>query len=204
MKNIFLLTSFILFFQSCSAPRTGLDAPFLAPLFDTMGIKDPILLIETETLFENGIVVESREYYKNGNLEEEVFFTDGALTMVKEYYEDGKLEEQLNVKNRTYVEYNEDGSIDEEGEIDDFALGILVSVSGLINLSFLTELVEMPEGNGISKEYYENGTVKEKASYNNGKLHGISREYYEDGSLKSESNFNDGVLDGAVREYYPK
>ena len=141
---------------------------------------------------------------ENGNIEEEMFFTGGTLTMMKEYYENGKLEEQYNLKNRTYVEYNEDGTIDEEGEIDDLSLGLLVGFSALTNLVALTELVEMPEGSGINKEYYENGIIKEEISYKDGKLNGISKEYYENGSLKSESTFKDGVLDGKVIEYYPK
>ena len=161
------------------------------------------IIVETEALFQNGIIIESREYYENGNIEEEMFFTDGTITMMKEYYENGKLEEQYNLKNRTYVEYNEDGTIDEKGEIDDFTLKLLVSVSALVNLGNLTELVEMPEGSGISKEYYENGTIKEEVNYKDGKLNGISREYYENGSLKSESTFKNGALDGKVKEYYP-
>ena len=68
-------------------------------------------IVETEAVFQNGIIIESREYYENGNIEEEMFFTDGTITMMKEYYENGKLEEQYNLKNRTYVEYNEDETI---------------------------------------------------------------------------------------------
>ena len=161
-------------------------------------------IVETEAVFQNGIIIESREYYENGNIEEEMFFTDGTITMMKEYYENGKLEEQYNLKNRTYVEYNEDGTIDEAGEIDDLTLGLLVGFSALINLVALTELVEMPEGSGINKEYYEHGIIKEEISYKDGKLNGVSKEYYENGSLKSESTFKDGVLDGKVIEYYPK
>ena len=162
------------------------------------------LKIETEAIFQNGIILESREYYENGNIEEEIFFTDGTITMMKEYYENGKLEERFNLKNRTYVEYNKDGTIDEEGEIDDFTLGILVGVSSLTNLVALTELVEMPGGSGINKEYYENGIIKEEISYKDGKLNGVSKEYYENGFLKSESTFKDGVLNGIVIEYYPR
>ena len=162
------------------------------------------IIVETEALFQNGIIIESRDYYENGNIEEEMFFTDGTITMMKEYYENGKLEEQYNLKNRTYVEYNEDGTIDEEGEIDDLSFGLLVGFSSLINLVALTELVEMPKGSGINKEYYENGIIKEEISYKDGKLNGVSKEYYENGSLKSESTFKDGVLDGKVIEYYPK
>ena len=164
----------------------------------------PKLIVESETIFQNGIIIKSQEYYESGNIEEEMFFTDGTLTMIKEYYENGKLEEEYNLKNRTYVEYDEDGTIDEEGKIDDFTLGILVGVSTLVNLVAFTELVEMPEGSGINKEYYENGNIKEEISYKNGKLNGVSKEYYENGSLKSESTFIDGVLNGKVKEYYSK
>ena len=101
-------------------------------------------------------------------------------------------------------EYNEDGTIDGEGEIDDLSFGLLVGFSSLTNLVALTELVEMPKGSGINKEYYENRIIKEEISYKDGKLNGVSKEYYENGSLKSESTFKDGVLDGKVIEYYPK
>ena len=157
-----------------------------------------------ETVFQNGMIIESREYYENGNIEEEMFFTNGVLTMMKEYYENGKLEEQFNLKNRTYIEYSEEGTIDEEGEIDKFTLGILIGVSALTNLVDLTELVEMPKGSGINKEYYENGIIKEEMSYKDGKLNGIFKEYYENGSLKSKGTFKDGALDGEVKEYYPE
>ena len=90
----------------------------------------------------------------------------------------------------------------EEGKIDNITLGFL-SMAAFANLGALTVLIEMPEGNGINKEYYKNGTIKEEVSYGNGKLHGIFKEYYEDGSLKSEGNYNNGVMDGIVKEYYP-
>ena len=163
---------------------------------------DKNLIIKTETLFNNAIIIESREYYMNGNVKEESTFRNGQISLAKEYYEDGKLKNQSNIKDRTYIEYNENGSKKEEGILDNVTLGFL-SMSALANLGALTVLVEMPEGNGINKEYYENGTIKEEVSYGNGKLHGIFKEYYEDGSLKSEGNYNNGVMDGIVKEYYP-
>lgn len=162
------------------------------------------LIIETESVFQKGIIIESREFYENGNIEEEIFFTNGTLTIMKEYYENGKLEEIFNLKNRTYIEYDEDGTIDDEGTIDDLTLGILMGVSELIKLAALTELIEIPQGNGMNKEYYENGILKEEISYKDGKLDGIYKEYYENGSLKSQSTFKNGVLDGSVIEYYSK
>ena len=163
---------------------------------------DKNLILKTETLFNNAIIVESREYYMNGNVKEESIFRNGQISFMKEYYKDGKLKNQLNIKDSTYIEYNENGSKKEEGTLDNVTLGFL-SMSALANLGALTVLIEMPEGNGINKEYYENGTIKEEVSYGNGKLHGIFKEYYEDGSLKSEGNYNNGVMDGIVKEYYP-
>ena len=185
MKKILLITLLVLFNYGCAS----------ISIIDYRQNKKK-LIVETETVFQNGIIIESREYYENGNIEEEMFFTGGTITMMKAYYENGKLEEQYNLKNRTYVEYNEDGIIDEEGEIDDLSFGLLVGFSSLTNLVALTELVEMPEGSGINKEYYENGNIKEEISYKNGKLNGVSMEYYENGSLKSESTFKDGLLNG--------
>ena len=163
---------------------------------------DKNLILKTETLFNNAIIVESREYYMNGNVKEESIFRNGQISLAKEYYEDGKLKNQSNIKDRTYIVYNENGTKKEEGILDNVTLGFL-SMSALANLGALTVLVEMPEGNGINKEYYENGTIKEEVSYSNGKLNGIFKEYYEDGSLKSEGNYNNGVMDGIVKEYYP-
>ena len=158
-------------------------------------------IIKAETLYDNAIIVESREYYINGNLKEEAIFKNGQIFSVKEYYKNGNLENQLNVIDSTYIEYNKNGTKEEEGKIDNVTFAFL-NLSALSNLGILTTLVEMPEGNGVNKEYYENGTLKEYVSYSNGKLNGSFKEYYEAGSLKSEGNYNNGVLDGIVKEYY--
>ena len=70
------------------------------------GNDDKNLIIKTETLFNNAIIVESREYYMNGNVKEESTFRNGQISLVKEYYEDGKLKNKINVKYITYIEYN--------------------------------------------------------------------------------------------------
>ena len=164
--------------------------------------EDKNLILKTETLFNNAIIVESREYYMNGNVKEESMFIDGQIFFAKEYYKDGKLKNQLNIKDSTYIEYNENGTKKEEGKIDNVTLSFL-SMSSLANLGAFTAFIEMPEGDGINKEYYENGTIKEEVSYSNGKLNGTFKEYYEDGALKSEGNYNNGLMDGIVKEYYP-
>ena len=61
---------------------------------------DKNLIIKTETLFNNAIIVESREYYMNGNVKEESTFRNGQISLAKEYYEDGKLKNQSNIKRK--------------------------------------------------------------------------------------------------------
>jgi antitoxin component YwqK of YwqJK toxin-antitoxin module len=38
-------------------------------------------------------------------------------------------------------------------------------------------------------------------NFKKGKLNGISREYNEDGSLKNEINYDDDHIDGVSKEY---
>ena len=71
---------------------------------------DKNLILKTETLFNNAIIVENREYYTNGNMKEESIFRDGQISFVKEYYKDGKLKNQINIKDSTYIEYNANGT----------------------------------------------------------------------------------------------
>jgi antitoxin component YwqK of YwqJK toxin-antitoxin module len=55
---------------------------------------------------------------------------------------------------------------------------------------------------GLIKEYYESGNLKEEMNFKNGKREGISRWYYESGVLKGERNFKEGELDGIIKWYY--
>lgn len=55
---------------------------------------------------------------------------------------------------------------------------------------------------GIIKEYYEGGELKEEINYKNGKREGISRWYYETGVLKGARNYKADKLDGIIKWYY--
>ena len=55
---------------------------------------------------------------------------------------------------------------------------------------------------GITKQYYEDKSLKAEVPYLNGKIEGIEKQYYPDGKLKSEANFIDGILEGKVIGYY--
>ena len=53
------------------------------------------------------------------------------------------------------------------------------------------------------KELYENGNVKMKGEFKDGKRTGIWKAYYEDGTLWSEGEFVDGKRNGYGLNYYP-
>jgi len=49
---------------------------------------------------------------------------------------------------------------------------------------------------------YENGQLKVKSNYKDGKYDGEFLRYYEDGQLNIKSNFKDGKYDGEFLRYY--
>ena len=56
--------------------------------------------------------------------------------------------------------------------------------------------------NGVAKEYYENGHLKEETPYINDKRNGVEKEYYESGILKRETPYNNGKTNGIEKIYY--
>ena len=66
--------------------------------------------------------------------------------------------------------------------------------------------IEFPYKNGKmegrGKEYYPSGKFKSDAFFVDGLLQGKSTGYYENGNLEYEENYKDGKLDGLIKEYY--
>lgn len=56
--------------------------------------------------------------------------------------------------------------------------------------------------NGITKEYYSNGNLKQEISFKNGIVDGIRKEYYETGPLHIESEWKNDVQNGITKVYY--
>ena len=48
----------------------------------------------------------------------------------------------------------------------------------------------------IGKEYYKNGPLKCKRTYENGILEGLVTSYYENGQLSTEAVYKDGKAEG--------
>ena len=275
--------------------------------------------MKAKSLFNKGFIVESREYYETGIIKEEVIFIKQKISLVREYYQTGNIKNQFDLKDRTYIEYGQDGSKKDEGKIDDTTLaflsigealslaftalhdiddesdkgkavgggepnslwltdngnswsvgfnsdhpiagfqfniegatinengasdgaandagftmstsstmvlgfslkgetisvkeGILVvleldgdptGISGIVVADLTGQALDFSydDGSDVKVEYYDNGAVKEEASYKNGKFEGAFREYYKNGSLKSEGVFVNGLIQGEVKEYY--
>ncbi|MDA8669523.1 DUF1566 domain-containing protein, partial [Flavobacteriales bacterium] len=55
---------------------------------------------------------------------------------------------------------------------------------------------------GVREVYYEDGQLKIKATYKDGKEDGIWKEYFENGQLKFKATYKDGKEDGVLEEYF--
>jgi antitoxin component YwqK of YwqJK toxin-antitoxin module len=58
------------------------------------------------------------------------------------------------------------------------------------------------ELHGVSKEWYEDGTLYTKKNYKDGKKHGVYKVWYEDGTLRYEGNYKDGKLHGVYKQWH--
>ena len=77
-----------------------------------------------------------------------------------------------------------------------------------------TSLKDLVERNGIKYEvfskvpftgsfvrYYENGQLRVKGNYKEGKEHGLRESYFKNGQLRIKGNYKDGKRDG-LQEFY--
>ncbi|MBL8013613.1 MAG: toxin-antitoxin system YwqK family antitoxin [Candidatus Omnitrophica bacterium] len=56
---------------------------------------------------------------------------------------------------------------------------------------------------GTHKEYYEDGRIRSKSEYKDGKLDGYVREYHPNGQLAFVQRIQHGKINGPVKAYYP-
>lgn len=54
----------------------------------------------------------------------------------------------------------------------------------------------------VRKEYYDNGQIRLKASYQDGQLNGTTKLYFKNGDLKKVENYKDGKPHGEMKKYY--
>ena len=56
--------------------------------------------------------------------------------------------------------------------------------------------------NGVQKKWYKNGQLQSLYNYDDAKLTGIQKKWYENGSLKAEWHYKNDKLDGITKEWY--
>ncbi|SVE38063.1 uncharacterized protein METZ01_LOCUS490917, partial [marine metagenome] len=55
---------------------------------------------------------------------------------------------------------------------------------------------------GLHESYYENGQLDFRGNYKNGEEEGLFEQYYDNGQLEMRGNFIDGKEDGLKESYY--
>jgi antitoxin component YwqK of YwqJK toxin-antitoxin module len=84
-------------------------------------------------------------------------------------------------------------------------LAVLMGLSGCENAPQEPELVQDASGKileGVSKNFYDNGKLRNEVPVKEGKRHGVAREYYENGQLAAEITYKEDVKNGWSKWYY--
>jgi antitoxin component YwqK of YwqJK toxin-antitoxin module len=62
--------------------------------------------------------------------------------------------------------------------------------------------IQIQYKNGICKEWYENGQIREETTYVDGKRHGMYKWWYENGQIRIETTYVDGKRHGSYKWWY--
>lgn len=55
--------------------------------------------------------------------------------------------------------------------------------------------------NGLTTEYFENGSLRYKRNYKDDEQHGLFEWYHDNGQLREKTTFKEGKIDGQWEEY---
>jgi len=72
----------------------------------------------------------------------------------------------------------------------------LVNADGTV----ITTVGKVPDG--LVKEFFFDGAVREEVDYKNGKKEGVAKLYNSKGVVRGEFNFKNGIQDGLSKTYY--
>ena len=81
-------------------------------------------------------------------------------------------------------------------KLKEYSMDDVTSQYGLVLLK-----KDMKPVTGIVRDLYEDGQLKHKENYKDGKLNGLKREWYKDGQLHCEFNYKDGKHHGLSRRW---
>jgi antitoxin component YwqK of YwqJK toxin-antitoxin module len=117
-----------------------------------------------------------------------------------------KLDDKGNVQEITYYDDDKEiakkmvdskGNVTATARIPDGPIKLYDQDGNLVSEYFVKNNVS----NGISKDFYKNGSVEYLATYKNGQLDGLTKNFYENGNLKSETNYSNGKVHGIYKVY---
>lgn len=156
-------------------------------------------LLTSEISYEKGKKNGVRKTYSKTEIIEEYFMNDVRDQYIKVYFPDGKLKRYTKLINGLEegysLEYNQDSVIIMMAE---YRKGFLLS----------REFINRTDKNGVKqglwRQFYNNGIIKEEISYLNGKRNGYLKKYDENGTLLSiEKYVNDEpvVFAEELKEY---
>lgn len=86
-----------------------------------------------------------------------------------------------------------------------FFVAVLIGLSGCETAEQEPALVQDASGKileGISKNYYDDGKIRNEVPVKDGMRHGVAREYYESGQLAAEIEYQADVKNGWSKWYY--
>lgn len=70
-------------------------------------------------------------------------------------------------------------------------------------VEYKRQYLDEEKANYVDEEFYENGNIQRRVSYNNYELEGEYCVFDESGSIKVEMEYKNGNIHGLYREYYP-
>ena len=176
---------------------------------DTTGGKHLVKNYRQQTFHSNGKVF--WQYYMKDGIKDGSFMT---------FFDNGRLRSRANYNNGVldgdYISYYNNGDIRFKGV---YSNGVLVNESGSPIETTITEIDSIDfngrfgeylkeEGllkNGLLDGYYytyhDNGVVKTKSFYVDGKKEGEEITYFDDGEIKRKAFYINDLLDGKVIEF---
>jgi uncharacterized protein len=174
---------------------------FLSIFFLSMIFKS---VMGQNTPVENGYTA---FYYPNGKISSEGTMKNGKPEGIwKSYYPSGILKSigrrTNHLLDSVWVFFDEKGDTTQKvNYVMGKRNGFTITYYNLIgnepvhkNLIQSTELFINDKKEGLSKDFYENGKIKEEAAYKNNSKNGLAKEYNEDGLIITLNTYKNGVL----------
>ncbi len=149
-----------------------------------------------------------KKYYPNGKLMYTAFFKDGKpIGEMRRYSENGNLEAVMNFnKTGEYARaklYFNDGRIAAEGNfINSKKDSTWKYYSYYSHAVIAIENYKNGLKDGISKRFYENGSISEEQEWRNNLKDGEWKQYFQNGELRSSGIYKEGKLSGTYEVYY--